>query len=132
MKAGGTLLTFMSIGLGGFLGAISRYILSGWAHSALGARFPFGTFLVNVLGSVLLGFVYTLSIDRGGFSPELRMAITVGFLGSLTTFSTFSLETFNLINDGSIYLSALNIMINVTFSIMAVILGVELARFFEG
>ena len=130
MNAGNTFLNVFAIGSAGFFGAVTRYYISGWVYTLCGAKFPYGTLAVNVTGSLLLGFIYTLSMDRSLFSPEMRMAITIGFLGSLTTFSTFSLETFNLIYEGSFLLSFVNMAINVVLSLLAVIAGIALAKFF--
>ena len=128
MNTGSTFFNIFAIGTAGFFGALSRYYLSGWVYTQLGARFPYGTLAVNVTGSLILGFIYTLSMDRAIFSPEIKMAITIGFLGSLTTFSTFSLETVNLISEGSFLLSFINIATNVIFSLIAVMAGITLAK----
>ena len=119
---------FLYIGVAGFLGALSRYAVSGWAYSIFGNRFPYGTLTVNVLGSLLLGFVYTLTVDRTVLSPEARTAVAVGFLGSFTTFSTFSLETVNLLTEGSGVLSLANVFFNVLLCLAAVAVGVTLAK----
>ena len=124
------MLNILSIGFAGFLGALSRYYISGWVYALCGSKFPYGTLAVNVLGSLILGFIYTLTLERAILSPELRVAITVGFLGSLTTFSTFSLETYNLIYEGSYTLSIINIAVNVILSLAAVIAGIALAKTF--
>jgi len=119
---------FFYIGSAGFAGALARYYISGWVYALFGSRLPFGTLAVNVAGSLLLGFLYTLSVERTLLSPELRLALTVGFLGSFTTFSTFSLETFNLFNEGSLYLSVMNIAANLLLGLAAVVCGIFLAR----
>ena len=116
------------IGAAGFAGAVARYIFSGCVHSLLGDGFPFGTLAVNVAGSLLLGFIYTFSVDRSVLSPEVRTAVSVGFLGSLTTFSTFSLETYHLMSEGSPLLSVANMAVNLVLSLSAVVFGVSLAK----
>jgi len=120
------------IGIAGFFGAITRYLLSGWTTSLVDGRFPLGTMTVNVLGSLFLGFLYTLSVERLVLSPELKIALTVGFLGAFTTFSTFSLETYNLIREGSISLSIVNILLNMSLGLVAVIAGVSAAKILYG
>lgn len=120
------------IGIAGFFGAIARYLVSGWTSSLVDGRFPLGTMTVNVLGSLFLGFLYTVSVDRLVLSAELKMAITVGFLGAFTTFSTFSLETYNLLREGSITLSIANILLNMSLGLVAVIVGVSAAKIIYG
>ena len=120
------------IGIAGFFGSISRYLVSGWTSSFSLGKFPFGTMTVNVLGSLLLGFIFTLSTDRLSIHPDIKLALTIGFLGSFTTFSTFSLETFNLFKAGDIYLSLMNILMNLFFSIIAVVIGIAAAKLIYG
>jgi len=120
------------IGIAGFLGAIARYLLAGWTTALVDGRFPLGTMTVNVVGSLFLGFLYTLSVDRLVMPPELKVAITVGFLGAFTTFSTFSLETYNLMREGSLSLSILNIFLNMSLGLVAVISGVFAAKILYG
>ncbi|MDH3974780.1 MAG: fluoride efflux transporter CrcB [Deltaproteobacteria bacterium] len=120
------------IGIAGFFGALARYLLSGWTTSVVDGRFPLGTMTVNVLGSLFLGFLYTLSVERLVLPPELKVALTVGFLGAFTTFSTFSLETYNLIREGSIFLSIVNIILNMSLGLAAVIAGVSAAKILYG
>lgn len=118
----------LAIGCAGFLGAITRYLLSGWVHRALSLSFPAGTLLVNVTGSLILGAVFELSTTRAVLSPEMRTVIGVGFLGALTTFSSFSLETVTLLREGSLILSAANILSNVVLCIAAVWIGISIVR----
>ena len=125
-----TMLSIFGVGAAGFLGAISRYLLSGWVYGLAGGRLPWGTLAVNVAGSFLLGIVYILSVERSAVSPELRVILAVGFLGSLTTFSTFSMETVNLLREGNIYLSLTNILLNMLLSFAAVIAGMAVAKVF--
>jgi len=82
----------------------------------------------SATGSFLLGLVYALSVERNIIPPELRVPLSVGFLGALTTFSTFSLETFHLISEGNIVSSIVNISMNIVLSILAVIVGISLAK----
>lgn len=119
---------FFFIGIFGFIGAISRYLLSGWVYGIVGTRFPYGTLAVNIIGSFLLGFLFKLTTGRVILEADLRTALTVGFIGAFTTFSTFSLETFNLLEEGSWALAALNIAASVIVCLLATWGGVVLAR----
>jgi CrcB protein len=112
------------IGLGGFLGATGRYLVSGFAQSMSNSiEFPYGTLAVNVLGCFLIGLFAQLADTRGVFGPELRLFMFIGILGALTTFSTFSLETFSLLADGQSVLAGLNVGINLGLCLLAVWLG---------
>ncbi len=112
------------IGLGGFAGAIFRYLLSGAVHSFFHASsFPFGTMVVNVSGCFIIGFGGGLIESRQFFSPELRAFLFIGILGSFTTFSTFGLETFNLAKNGQWLWSAGNIGFSIVFGLLAVLAG---------
>ncbi len=118
----------LAIGIAGFFGAISRYLVGGWVYRMLPGTFPYGTLFVNVLGSLMLGMVFQLGTDRAMLSPELRVALATGFLGAFTTFSTFSLETANLMKEGSLMLALANIGGNVLLCVLAAWLGMALIR----
>ncbi len=118
------------IGIGGFVGAIARYTLSGGINLIFVGRFPYGTLVVNVLGSFLLGLVYVLALEKNIIPPGLKVPVSVGFLGALTTYSTFSLETVHLVNGGNYLYSILNISLNIVLSILAVVIGMSLAKVF--
>jgi CrcB protein len=112
------------IGLGGCLGAVARYLLSGLAHRIAGdSTFPSGTLFVNVIGCLLIGMAMGLIEDRGLLGPSLRFLFVVGFLGAFTTFSSFGYETVELFKDSQVVSAGLNIILNVTVGIGAVILG---------
>ena len=120
------LLLFIAVG--GAFGAVMRYAASSGVHALLGRGFPWGTLFVNVTGSLLIGLLGILLLERMNLGPEWRAAILVGVLGSFTTFSTFSLETLNLLEQGD-WLSALsNVLLSVTLCLLAVWLGVSLGR----
>ncbi len=113
---------------GGGLGALSRYVVSGVIMDKLGDNFPYGTLTVNILGSFIMGFLAMWLVERVGLDPLLRLAIFVGFLGAFTTFSTFSMETLNLFEQGLQLKALMNMFLNVSFSVLAVWLGAILGK----
>jgi fluoride exporter len=111
------------IGTGSFMGGIARFLTSRYIQNTIISAFPFGTFIVNILGCFLIGLFYGLS-ERGNFiNPEWRMFLTVGFCGGFTTFSTFANENIALLRDGNIFYFALYASLSVFFGIMATYLG---------
>jgi CrcB protein len=93
-------MTILAVAAGGALGAVARYLLAVRLYAQFGIDFPWGTLGVNVLGSLVLGVVLALVEERGAFTPETRTFITVGFLGGMTTFSTFVYESWQFARDG--------------------------------
>ncbi|PSB02248.1 fluoride efflux transporter CrcB [Merismopedia glauca] len=91
----------IAISLGAIPGALCRYYLTLFLTSWLGNKFPFGTFLINITGSLVMGFFVTLTLERAIASPDLRLLVAVGFLGSYTTFSTYALDTSVLLSSGN-------------------------------
>lgn len=120
--------TLLYIALGGALGAILRYAVSNGVHMLLGRGFPFGTLSVNVLGSLVMGFSYILLIERISNNMGLRAMLIIGFLGAFTTFSTFSIETFNLLESGEAFKAFTNILVSVILCLLAAWIGVVLGR----
>ncbi len=116
------------VGIGGFIGAIFRYLFSGWIYRLIGTNFPHGTLFVNVLGSFFLCWFVPASMHTFNINPGLRAAITVGFCGAFTTFSTFSFETISLLQDGHLWLAVINIMSNVGLCILAGWIGFGLSQ----
>lgn len=116
------------LGIFGALGCVSRYLVSGWLYSLFGRALPYGTLGVNVIGSFLLGLLMEGSLRSTLLSPELRLGLTVGFMGGFTTFSTFSYETVRLMEEGSLVAAGANILLNVIVCILAAALGIYLAR----
>jgi|SRR6056297_2749997 len=119
---------FIYIGFGGFLGAISRYTISKWIGTKFESTIPYGTLTVNILGSFVLGFLMTFIINKTNVSPNIRLALTTGFLGALTTFSTYAYETIILIEDKNYYLAGFNILSNLLLGLIFVLLGIFLAK----
>ena len=121
-------MSIISIAIGGAAGSLCRYGMSNGIYLLLGRSFPYGTLAVNILGSFIMGSVYILMIERASISEELRAGITIGLLGAFTTFSTFSIETINLIESGEILKAGLNILFSVTLCIAGCWLGMHLSR----
>lgn len=108
------------VGVGGFAGAIARYALSGLTHRLLDGRFPYGTLIVNILGCFLIGLIMYWVNYRGLFNPDTRTFLTIGILGSFTTFSAFAYESLEMILDQRILAASLNIMMHLIICIGAV------------
>lgn len=113
------------VALGGSIGAVFRYFMSIFMIQVFGSSFPFGTLLVNVLGSFSMGVIYALG-QMSHISPELKAFIGVGLLGALTTFSTFSNETLLLMQEGDWLKAALNVVLNLSLCLFMVYLGQQL------
>ena len=116
------------IAIGGAVGAVLRYGASVSVYSLLGRGFPYGTLFVNVSGSLLMGMLSVILLDRFDPGPEWRAAVLVGALGSFTTFSTFSIETLNLLEQGDLMRALANIVLSVTVCLAAVWFGVLIGR----
>ncbi len=118
---------FLLVALGAALGANARYLVGLWA-GRLSATFPYGTFLVNVTGSLLLGFLLTLATGRLNLSSEWRLVLAVGFFGSYTTFSSYAVESLTLFREGSLWLGLANVLGNNLVGLLFALLGVLLAQ----
>lgn len=116
------MLRLLVIALGGSIGALARYGLSGWV-SRLSGRLPYGTLVVNVVGSFFIGLILTYSLYSHEIDPHWRVLLVTGFLGAFTTFSALSYETFTLLAGGSPGLAALNVAMNLSLGMAAVWLG---------
>ena len=123
--------TALWIGLGGFLGANARYWLALWAADRWGTAFPFGTLMVNGLGSFGLALFLTVATGRFIISPGARLFVVVGFLGGFTTFSAFSLETIGLLGQNRWGPALLNVVTNNGLSLLGAVLGIALARWLQ-
>jgi len=116
------------IATGGAFGALMRFWVSSATYAMLGRSFPYGTLMVNVLGSLLMGFLFVWLTERSSLPPEWRSLILVGFLGAFTTFSTFSLETFSLLQAGEVSKALFNILLSVVLCLLATWIGVFAGR----
>jgi CrcB protein len=116
------------VALGGALGAGLRYLVSTFTHSLLGSAFPYGTLLVNLLGSFLVGYLVVLLPGQGESSSLLRLLLITGVLGGFTTYSAFSIETLSLLQAGELAKAALNVALTLLACLFAVWLGFLLAR----
>jgi len=117
------------VGVGGFIGSVLRYALSGWVHGFLkNPWFPYGTLAVNVSGCLLIGFCTGLAESRSVFTAEARLLIFIGILGGFTTFSTFAFETFSLARNAQTMGAALNVALELMLGLAGVWIGNMLAR----
>ena len=121
-------LSLLAIGIGGALGSVSRFLVAREMGHRLGNFLPFGTLIVNVLGSLALGWLASVLLARPEINIALRLGIAVGFLGAFTTFSTFSLESVQLLLSGAVWRAMLNVAANTLLCLGMCFLGVQLAR----
>ena len=117
------MMNIVFVGLGGFIGASTRYLISLYASKLFTSKIPIGTLTVNILGSLIIGIVMELTLKTSLISPHMKLFLTTGFLGGLTTFSTFSYETKELIEKGELLLAIFNIALNLLLSLGGAILG---------
>lgn len=121
-------MTLLLVALFGALGCLLRYALSGWVHGVLKRGFPYGTLAVNAAGALLIGFVMELGLRSTVLSPQLRTGLAIGLLGGLTTFSTFSYETWRLLEEGEFLLAAANVLVSVLVCLTLTWLGMAAAK----
>ena len=116
------------IGLAGAVGALTRYLVAGWVSTRASESFPWGTLAVNMIGCFLFGFIFSLAEERMLISAQTRTIVLTGFMGSLTTFSTFAFESSQLLNDGEWMLLAANLAGSVALGIVLVVVGLVVGR----
>jgi len=120
------------IGIGGILGANARYLVSIWAARRIGASFPYGTLIVNLSGSLLLGFMATAIVGRVLSEPDIQLLVSIGFLGAYTTFSTFAFESVGLIRRRAYVLASVNVLGSTVLGLLGAWTGTIFARMVEG
>ena len=121
-------MTIFLIGLGGFVGAVARYLLDGRLSAATGGGFPWGTLAVNLSGAFAIGLLFALTVERAALPATWRAPLMIGFLGSYTTFSTLALESWRMLEDGAWLAAAGNLAGSAVLGIGAVIAGLALGR----
>jgi CrcB protein len=117
------LIKYFMVGIGGFLGSVLRFWMGSFIGGRLGARFPYGTFVINVSGSFLVGMIVTVLATKAHWSPNWRYLIPIGFIGGYTTFSTFEFETLRLAQDGQMLMAVLNVTLSVVVGFVGVWAG---------
>lgn len=122
------MIKLISIGIGGFFGAIARYLVNRGVERYFKGVFPLATLIINLVGCFLLGFILTYALKKGGMNPVLQAAITTGFLGAFTTFSTFTYETLTLLEGQNGLLAMGNVLVSVAFGLFMGWLGIVSAR----
>jgi len=121
-------LPFLAVSLGGILGANARYLVGVYVAERLGTAFPYGTFLINVSGSLVIGFFLTLAAERFSIDPVWRLFFATGFLGAYTTFSSYTFEAAQLIRDGAYGLALLYLFGSVLAGMIGVFAGIVAAE----
>jgi CrcB protein len=116
------------VGIGGFLGSVLRFWVGSFIGGRLGARFPYGTFVINVTGSFLVGMAVTVLATKAHWNPNWRYLIPIGFIGGYTTFSTFEFETLRLAQDGQMLMAILNVTLSVVVGFVGVWAGAVAGR----
>ena len=122
------MIKYLMIGFGGCVGSILRFWLGSYIGGRMGSRFPYGTFVVNVTGSFLVGMIVTMLAEKTQWSPAWRYLIPIGFIGGYTTFSTFEYETFRLFQDGQMLTALLNVTLSVVIGFGGVWIGAIAGR----
>jgi CrcB protein len=116
------------IGLGGFAGAISRYLVDGFVAERTGGGFPWGTLAVNASGTFLLGLLFAMTAERAILPADVRGPLMIGYLGAYTTFSTYVLESWRLVEGGALGLAVVNLAGSIAVGVVAVVAGLVIGR----
>ncbi len=121
-------MQYIAIGVGGAIGAILRFVISGITYNVLGQNFPWGTLVVNMVGCFFIGLLAQL-FEEIAISPNLRVLVLVGGLGAFTTFSTYALENVNLLRNGEWGAALIDVVLSTVLGLLFVILGMALANY---
>jgi CrcB protein len=124
-----TFYNMLIVGIGGFLGSVARFVTARTVDDKLNAVFPYGTLAVNLIGSFIVGFVYTLAVRKAGMPEHWRLFLGVGFCGGFTTFSAFAWENLNLLQQKLVYTSVFYISVSLVAGILAAAAGSWCSRF---
>jgi fluoride exporter len=124
-------IRFLLVCAGGAVGTGLRYLISGWTLSLTGPRFPFGTLVVNGVGSLVVSFVMAIALTTEAITPTARIVIATGVLGGFTTYSTFNYETLAYLQEGNLRLAAANVFVTVAACLAAGYAGFALAKLFR-
>ena len=116
------------VGVGGFFGAVTRYLVDRRVTGWTGGTLPWGTFAINITGSFLVGLLFALIVERAALSAQLRAPLMIGFLGAYTTFSTLMLESWRMVEDGAWQIAIVNIGGSILIGMVAVVAGVLIGR----
>lgn len=122
------MISVLLVGVGGFAGAIARYFIDARMTAWTGGALPWGTFVINVSGSLLLGLLFALIVERAALPASMRAPLMIGFLGAYTTFSTLALESWRMIEDGAWLYASANLAGSIVIGVVAVVAGVALGR----
>ncbi|MGA7683638.1 MAG: fluoride efflux transporter CrcB [Terriglobales bacterium] len=121
-------MKYIIVGIGGALGSVLRFWVGSYIGGRMGARFPYGTFVINVTGSFLIGMILTILAEKTQWSANWRYLIPIGFIGGYTTFSAFEYETFRLFQDGQMLSAVLNVTLSVVVGFVGVWAGTAAGR----
>jgi CrcB protein len=121
-------LPLVLVALGGAAGATARYLVDQWISQRAGGAFPWGTLAVNLSGSLVLGLLFALAIERGVLPASVRGPVLIGFIGAYTTFSTLMLESWRLLEDGAVVLGLANIIGSSALGMIALVTGLMIGR----
>lgn len=121
-------LKIFAVGVGGAFGAVARYLVNISSLAGLFGKFPFPTFVINIVGSFMIGFLMIVFADKWAVNENVRIAVIVGFLGAFTTFSTFEMEIYSLIRDREFMTGFLYLFLSVFVGFIGVVAGIELAK----
>jgi fluoride exporter len=119
---------YLMVALGGAVGSVLRFWAGSYVSSRMGSRFPYGTFIINITASFVIGLVMTVLAEKAHWSPNWRYLVAIGFLGGYSTFSAFEYETFRVFQDGEFLIASMNVALSVVVGFVSVWLGVVAGR----